>query len=90
MCIRDRSTSFRAVSISGEVSSDVMEKPEPQHDKVSGIDRLMFYKPEESLKTIIEKLFASPDKRLINIKRSTKEILGVISVTDVFVYVMRQ
>jgi hypothetical protein len=82
----DLSASVKGMSISGEVSNDILE--ELKHDKISGIDRLIFYKPEETLKTIIEKLFASPDKRLINIKRATREIIGVISVSNVFVYVM--
>ena len=86
----DLSTSMKGMSISGEVSNEILEelKHEQFHERISGIDRLIIYKPEESLKTIIEKLFASPDKRLINIKRSTKEIVGVISVTNVFVYAM--
>jgi len=88
----DLSVSIKGMSISGEVSNDILEelKREQFHDKISGIDRLMFYKPEETLKTIIEKLFASPDKRLINIKRATREILGVISVSNVFVYIVSQ
>lgn len=84
----DLSASMRAISISGEVSSDVLEeyKQELFRNKISGIDRLILYKPEETLKTIVEKLFASPDKRLVNLRRGSLEIIGVISVTNIFVY----
>lgn len=85
----DLSASMRGMSLSGEVSNDILEelKHEQLHEKISGIDRLILYKPEETLKIIVEKIFASPDKRLIRIHRSTREILGVISVTNIFTYV---
>ena len=85
----DLSASMRGMSISGEASNDILEemKHEQLHDKVSGIDRLILYKPEETLKAIVEKIIASPDKRLIYFKRSTREIMGVISVTNIFTYV---
>jgi len=84
----DLSTSMKGMSISGELSNDILEeiKHEQLHDKISGIDRLILYKPEDTLKTIVEKLFAAPDKRLVNIRRGTREIIGVISVTNIFVY----
>ena len=56
--------------------------------KFSGIDRLLFYKPEENFKIIVEKIFASYDKRLINLKIDTREIIGVISMTNIFFYAM--
>jgi hypothetical protein len=84
----DLSTSMKGMSISGELSNDILEelKHEQLHDRIFGIDRLILYKPEDTLKTIVEKLFAAPDKRLVNIKRGTREITGVISVTNIFVY----
>lgn len=86
----DLSENIKGMSISGEVSNDILEelKHEQLHEKISGIDRLILYKPEESLKIIVEKLFASPDKRLVNIRSTTREIIGLISVSNVFVYVM--
>jgi len=85
----DLSASMRVMSISGDVPADIVEefKHEFTHEKIYGIDRLIQYKPEETLKTIIEKIIASPDKRLICMKRSTREIAGVISVTNIFTYV---
>ncbi len=85
----DLSMSMRGMSISGEVSCDILEemKHEQPHDKISGLDRLILYKPEESFKTIVEKIFASSDKRLIHIRRTSREIAGVISVTNIFTYV---
>jgi len=81
----DLSASMRNMSISGEIPTELLE--EIKHEKVFGIDRLISYKPEETLKTIVEKIFASADKRLINIKRTTREIAGVISVTNIFSYI---
>ena len=75
---------FAAEDINEGISKlTINENP---HKEMSRIGRLLPYKPEETLKTIIEKLFASSDKRLINMNAETKEIEGVISVNNIFVY----
>ncbi len=85
----DLSASMRGMSISGEVPGDILEelKHEQGRERMYGLDRLIRYAPEESLKTIVEKIFAAKDKRLVYIKRYTHEIIGVISISNIFTYV---
>ena len=82
----DLSASMRGMSISGDVPIEVLEELKQPYDKIYGIDRLITYKPEETLKTIIEKIFAAPDKRLICMKKGSHDITGVISITNIFTY----
>jgi predicted Ser/Thr protein kinase len=75
---------FAVEDISEGISRLIInERP---HKETSRIGRLLPYKSEETLKTIIEKLFASSDKRLINMNAETREIEGMISMSNIFVY----
>lgn len=81
------STSMKMLSFSAENAEE--QKREAVQEKVYGYERLFLFTPEDTLKTIIEKIVASPDKRLLYIARGTAELKAVISITDIFTYVTK-
>ncbi len=89
MDVSGEELSERMMSMSIEHSNEQLE--EGKHDsppeRISGCDRLFLYTPDDSLKHIIEKIVAAPDKRLVQLRKGTKEVVGVLSITDILTYV---
>ncbi len=86
----DLSESMKMLSVSIENPNDGEEfKHEFGPDRIYGFDRVFLYTPDDTLKAIIEKIVASPDKRLICLRKNTREVASVISITDIFTYVTR-
>ena len=84
----DLSGSMKMLSLSNENLNDPEEsKHDFGPDRIFGFDRLFLYTPEDTLKSIVEKIVASPDKRLICLRKGTREVSSVISITDIFTYV---
>ena len=70
-----------------QVDGNLISKNRVKADKIMGIDRVFTYTDEESIKVIIEKLLAAPDKRLIQIDYRTLSVIKCISFTDLLNFV---
>jgi len=59
------------------------------HKLIYGIDRVLLFKPEESVKVIVEKVMVAPDRRLVCLDRKNMKIKGIISITDVIDFIAK-
>jgi hypothetical protein len=57
-------------------------------ERMYGMGRMLTYSPSDSIKLVIEKILASPDKRLIHMKKRNVE--GIISFTDVLHFILKR